>query len=226
MTPLVDGEVYHFVSRGLYDGVSILWDRETGTVWNHITGEAMHGPSVGHWLPIYNLLHTNVEAALEADPDLRIAISDRPIRRRGNFLDWMLGRFTSLSERFRGTIAKQDDRRPTLEVGIGVWTENVARYYALEDVLAAGEAIADELDGRRVVVYVEPSSRALMALYADTRDAGWVGGELRMDDDLVLRKGRLYDSAGDRVEIERPLQQFTRWYGFALAFPGTEIYAE
>jgi hypothetical protein len=226
LTPIVDGEVYHYVSRGLYNGVSILWDRETGSVWDHITGEAMYGPSVGHWLPIYNLLHTNAAAALEADPELRIAISDRPIRQRGNFLDWVMGRFTSLSERFERTIAKEDKRRPTLEVGIGLWTENVARYYSMEDVLAAGEAISDELDGRRLVVYVEPRSRALGALYAETGNAEWVEGELRLDDGVVLREGRLYGSDGARLEIERPLQLFTRWYGFALTFPGTEIYGE
>jgi hypothetical protein len=40
----------------------------------------------------------------------------------------------------------------------------------------------------------------------------------------VLRDGVLYDSAGQYREIERPLQLFTRWYGFALTFPGTTIY--
>jgi len=29
MTPSIDGKVYHFESRGLYDGVSLLWDEET-----------------------------------------------------------------------------------------------------------------------------------------------------------------------------------------------------
>ena len=186
----------------------------------------MYGPSAGQRLPVYNLLHTNAEAALEAYPDLHVALSDRPIRQRGNFLDWIRSRLTGLNDRFQGTIAKEDDRRPTLEVGIGVWTDEVARYYPMEGVLAAGEALVDRLDGRGLVVYVEPRSRALAAIYAETRAAEWVEGELRLDAGVTLREGRLYDSAGERLEIDRPLQQFTRWYGFALAFPGTEIYGE
>ena len=31
------------------------------------------------------------------------------------------------------------------------------------------------------------------------------------------------DSAGRQIEITRPLQLFTRWYGWALMFPDTEI---
>jgi hypothetical protein len=34
----------------------------------------------------------------------------------------------------------------------------------------------------------------------------------------------LFERDGRRVEVERPQQVFTRWYGFALTFPGTEIF--
>jgi len=224
LTPFVDGKVHHFESRGLYDGVSILWDEETGTIWDHITGEAVYGPLAGARLPVYNLLHTTVEAALEADPDLEIAISERPIRVEGNFLKQIFERLTGLNERFQGTMAREDTRRPTMEVGIGVWDGDAAKYYAMEDVLDAGEVIVDRLNGRGVVVYVEPRSRALAALRANASGARWADGELRLDTGQVFRDGALFDESGERQEIERPLQVFTRWYGFALTFPETEIY--
>jgi hypothetical protein len=47
LTPLVNGEVHHFENRGLYDGLSTLWDEETGSIWNHISGEAVYGPLLG-----------------------------------------------------------------------------------------------------------------------------------------------------------------------------------
>ena len=224
LTPSVDGKVHHFESRGLYDGVSILWDEETGTFWDHITGEAVYGPLAGARLPVYNLLHTTVEAALEADPDLQIAISERPIRVDGNFVQRVFERLTGLSERFEGTMAREDTRRHTMEVGIGVWEGDAAKYYAMEDVLDAGDVIVDRLNGRGVVVYVEPKSRALAALYANAAGARWADGELRLDTGQVFRNGALFDESGERQEIERPLQVFTRWYGFALTFPETEIY--
>jgi hypothetical protein len=40
----------------------------------------------------------------------------------------------------------------------------------------------------------------------------------------VLESGVLRDSSGERVEIVRPLQLFSRWYGFALTFPETTIH--
>ncbi len=52
----------------------------------------------------------------------------------------------------------------------------------------------------------------------------WADGELLLDTGQVFRDGALFDESGERQEIERPLQVFTRWYGFALTFPETEIY--
>ena len=36
MTPRVDGEVHTFTEQGLYDGLFIMWDEESGTYWNHL----------------------------------------------------------------------------------------------------------------------------------------------------------------------------------------------
>jgi hypothetical protein len=113
-----------------------------------------------------------------------------------------------------------------MEVGIGIWTEEVAKYFPMEVILEAGDAIVDELNGRAIVLYVEPSSRAPSAFYSETKSATWVDGELHLDDGVVLRDGRLFDADGERLEVERPLQLFTRWYGFALTFPETEVYGE
>ena len=47
---------------------------------------------------------------------------------------------------------------------------------------------------------------------------------LRIGEELVLESGVLRDASGERLEMDRPLQLFSRWYGFALTFPGTNIY--
>lgn len=125
---------------------------------------------------------------------------------------------------FRRTIAGEDTRRPTMDVGIGVWTEERARYYPLEAVRAAGNLLVDSFDGRNLVIYVEPVSGALAAMYMDAAKAAWEGEELQLGDGTALRDGVLRDAAGERLDLERPLQLFTRWYGFALTFPETEIY--
>src|SRR5947209_9094025 len=70
--------MHHFNNVGLYDALFVMQDAETKTLWNHITGEAVYGPLLGRSLgPIANLLQMNVKQALELDPKMQIAISDR-----------------------------------------------------------------------------------------------------------------------------------------------------
>lgn len=71
---------------------------------------------------------------------------------------------------------------------------------------------------------VESDTPLHAALYADASAATPTDAGLNLGGVGVLRDGVLYDSAGQYREIERPLQLFTRWYGFALTFPGTTIY--
>ena len=134
------------------------------------------------------------------------------------------GRTRQLRPGFRATIAEEDTRRPTMELGLGIWAGSEQRYYPMELVRELGGAALDQLDGRSIVVYMEPESFTLAALYADASAATLTDAGLDLGGVGVLRGGVLYDSDGQRREIERPLQLFTRWYGFALTFPGTTIY--
>jgi hypothetical protein len=224
MTPVIDGKTHHFVFRGLYDGVSMLTDYRTESYWNHITGRAMYGPLQGAEMPVANLLHMSVEQALAAHPDLRIAISDRPVSGQQSRFWPLAKQIPVLSERLRSTMAGEDVRRPTMDVGLGVWNDEAARYYPLEHVAAAGNVLFDRLAGRRVLVYFDPSGHALAAIYSDATEARWDGKTLRLDTGARIRSGVLFGPDGERLPLERPLQMFTRWYGFALTFPDTEIY--
>ena len=37
-------------------------------------------------------------------------------------------------------------------------------------------------------------------------------------------RGVFYDAAGERVRVPRPLQVYTRWYGFSQTFDEPVIY--
>ena len=119
---------------------------------------------------------------------------------------------------------KEDTRLPTMEIGLGVWTDSEQRYFTLEAVQAAGGAIVDSFDGRRLVVYVESGSYGLDAFFTEEQTASTDGPRVRVGEQLVLEGGVLRDESGERIEMDRPLQMFSRWYGFALTFPGTSIY--
>lgn len=221
MIPRIDGKVHHFESRGLYDGLSLLVDYESGTWWDHVSGAAVWGPLAGTKLPLFNLLHSTVEQSLAADADIRVAISDREIRD-----EWSphTRRRSRLNEFFRKTMGREDDRVERMDIGIGVWTDHTHRYYSMVDIETNGKVIIDEMDGRRVLIYVTPMSNAPVAVFTDATSFSWEGDEIHLDTGEVVRQGTVYDANGERVAVERPLQTFTRWYGFSLTFPGAEVY--
>jgi hypothetical protein len=94
----------------------------------------------------------------------------------------------------------------------------------MEVVQAAGGAIVDDFDGRRLLVYVEPETYALDGFFTEKETVSVEDSRVMVGDELVLENGVLRDSRGDRLEMDRPLQLFSRWYGFALTFPNTTIY--
>ena len=221
-TPTIDGQLLHFEYRGLFNGVSLLWDSETGSYWHHITGKALDGPMKGRQMPMYNLLLATVEQALEGDPDLMVAISDREIRTRSRWSP-LTDRVRMLSDRLRRTMRGEDSRRPEMDIGLGVWTNDTQTYYPMEVVNDKGGFVFDRIDGRGVLIYIEPTANTVAALYTEARGASWDGTVLRMNNGRHVRAGGLFDGDSE-VRAERPMQVFTRWYGYALTFPGTGVY--
>ncbi|MBI2186462.1 MAG: DUF3179 domain-containing protein [Acidobacteria bacterium] len=223
MIPTIDGKAHHFVVGGLYDGVFVAQDTETGTLWNHVTGEALHGPLVGRRLQVLNLLQVNVEQALAVDPETRVAISGQPFvsgTRRSRLSDPK----ADLNDRFLSTMGSEDTRRPRMELGLGVWTGATHRFYPLERIRQRGEAFVDELDGRKLLVYIDPDASTPAAFFVTASGAKVQGGEIRLDNGDVVRSGVRLDRTGRRRNAEHPQQLFTRWYGFALMFPGCEVF--
>jgi hypothetical protein len=219
----------HFDNVGLYDGLFVMQDHESKTLWNHISGEALYGPHVGRTLgPVGNLRQINAEEALEFDPAMQVAISDRPytggrsgVPGQGNLSD-----DARLMPMFIETLGSEDTRRPRMDMGLGIWTAETRRYYPMDEIRARGGAFIDRLDGRDVLVFIDPRSATPTALFVDAAAATVEGREIHLDTGAVVRAGTLYDASGARVEGDLPQQIFTRWYGYSLTFPGAEVFGE
>ena len=221
MTPVIDGKVHRFEELGLYDGLVLLGDKETKSYWHHITGESLYGPLAGKKIPVQNIFHTTVEEALENYPDIHVAISDARMREGVGVLG-RLGR--ELRKRFLNTMGKADTRREDMDIGLGIWTGDEARYYPYDEVRTSGNVIFDTFAGRRMVVFYAPDALALLAVHTDATSATWEGDDLHLSSGQVVRRGILYEADGSRSEIDVPMQVFTRWYGFYLTWPKTEVY--
>ncbi len=221
MTPVIDGKVHQFQELGLYDGLVLLGDKETKSYWHHITGESLYGPLAGKKMPVQNIFHTTVDEALENYPDIHIAISNARMRQRGSVLS-RLG--SGLGRMVRNTMGKADTRRDDMDIGLGIWAGDKGRYYPYDEVRAAGDVIFDTFEGRRMVVFYAPDALALLAVHTDATSATWEGNELHLNTGQVVRYGILYEPDGSRSETDSPMQVFTRWYGFYLTWPKTEVY--
>ena len=229
LIPRVGDAVHTFTEQGLYDGLFLMWDHESGTRWNHMTGEAVHGPLVGERLEIENVLHTTVEQVLAEDPDAIMAWSEHPsaLQRSGEgpgLLSRLLEAIREVPDMFPGTMGEEDDRRDRMEMGIGIWEDESAKYYPMPAIRESGDAIMDDFAGSHVLIYYDPTARALSAEVTDAESFAWDGRVLRLSNGDRIEEGILYGAAGARKERNRPLQVFTRWYGFSLTFPETEVY--
>ncbi len=99
-----------------------------------------------------------------------------------------------------------------------------ARYYAQDDVMKQGRALLDTFGGRTVLIYYDPGSFTLGAHFVEADRVWWEDDTLRLSSGHYIRDGVMHNEDGSRIRTERPLQVFTRWYGFALTFPEAEIY--
>jgi hypothetical protein len=245
---VIDGRTLHFTNAGLYDGLFTLYDAETHTLWNHITGDAEYGPMLGRTLgPPGNQLQMSVKQALEMDPKMEIAISGRTYFAGGRQFGTAKGFAPAggrggggggsqgprgpnpdakMNDRFAGTLGKEDLRRPRMELGLGVWTPNARRYYPMTRIREKGGVIVDRIDGKPLVVYIDPDTNNLAAIHVRAAGATMRGKDIVLDNGSVVRQGVLLDRGGKRMAMERPQQLFTRWYGWALTFPGGEVFGD
>lgn len=122
----------------------------------------------------------------------------------------------------------EDSRGDRMELGLGLWTDNVARYYPLTTLRDDANLILDELDSRPVLIVFDDTTGIPAAYYVEAASAhthaGAHGAQLHFDNGLTYSAGVFHDADGDPVKPDRPLQLFTRWYGFSFTFPACEIY--
>ena len=255
MVPSIDGKQLHFDNVGLYDALFVMQDVETKTLWHHITGEALYGSHVGRTLgPIGNLMQINVEQALAMNTATEIAISDRvyfaggerfgtatglgpganlaaaesmpPPRQQARTAGPRINADMRLMNQFVSTLADEDLRLPRMDVGLGIWAGSARRYYPMESIREQGGAFIDAFDGKNMLVFIDLDTYTPTALFVDAAGATVEGKEIHFDNGSIFRSGMLFDRDGVGRSPDRPQQLFTRWYGFALTFPGAEIFGQ
>jgi len=149
MSPVLDGKLYHFQEIGVYNGQQIFEDRETHSLWNHLTGEALHGELEGKHLDVIGSLRmTTLGDEMKSNPNMPIYISGQRKLYRSLMrfiIKVILGRWNKnwLPPHFEKTLPLIDDSLPKMSMGLAVKINNHIRFYPLELIK---NGIADNLD--------------------------------------------------------------------------------
>lgn len=182
---------------GYANGLTVIADEETGTLWDHITGEAFEGPLKGEILEAWPTFITTVEVESASHPQTQLYSSS--YRSPGMWVMQRLARLTRIGGKgwippsfYRSMATPIDSRLPKLTQGLGVLAEGKARYYPL-DRLPRDSPTEDSWNGRTLRLEWQEGGTPL----ATWRD----GGEL-------------------------PMQFLSRWYGFSFSYPECTIYRD
>jgi hypothetical protein len=228
VVPIVKGQVHRFRVTGIYNGMSMMSDGETGSVWEHVTGECIRGPLQGTQLDTRPAQYLTVAQLLEAAPDANIALSRASWQSRlldVLLLRRMLAPTGYMPGIFRLSLTQSDTRVPELEIGLGIWSDGHARFYPMNTIRGQNSALMDTLDQQQLVIYIDPTSATPAAHRTTAQIQGWEGDTLVLDSGERIRNGCVLNAAAEQRPIDRPNQQFTRWFGFSYMFPGCEIFS-
>lgn len=230
--PVVNGVAHTFEVAGLYNGLFVMSDRETGSVWTHYDGTVLTGPLAdqGLQLSIKSMAHTTWERWSEDHPDTLVLAPIDEYRGWYGTAQWGDAAIGNpwLGPLFSDTLTHTDDRLPGNELVLGAGVGDDFRAFPLS---AVGElsVVHDELGGHPIVVFLDPVNLFGLAFSAV------VGAEQR---EFEVVDGEVYDSEGNRwrldgvatagpdegASLEFVTSFVTEWYGWVAYHPHTSIH--
>jgi hypothetical protein len=226
--PVVDGERYTFEVAGLYNGVFVMKDRQTGSIWTHYDGTVLTGPLAGGdtRLTIIPLVHATWEEWVASYPDSLVLdwYPEFAARYRARLDEGEPG----IGPGFQRTILNWDDRLPENELVLGVETTSESRAYVLAELPAEPAVLADGVGDTPVVVFSDGAGFALAyspilegeTLTFSVDGGAWVDQSATVWDRTGLALSG--PNAGKRLGF---ITSFvTEWYGWAAYHPETSIY--
>ena len=160
-------------------------DRETGSVWSHLDGEAIQGPVTGATMEFIPILLTTWEEWLDLNPDTVVLSDDTPFRSR--YRDAQVG---MPNPRAGQDLLYGDDRLDAEELVLGVITDESYAAYPLFELRESDGVINDTMDGMPIVILYDAESNSATAFsrVIDGQEAQFEfvsGGPFRARDDVT-----------------------------------------
>jgi hypothetical protein len=228
--PEVNQKMLYFEVAGVYNGMVMMTDRDTGSYWDHITGECLHGQHKGVQLEVLHShlvltaeeLSTNYPNSLYAVAKMNFLqrffskIQDKKSSTKGNGF---------LPPFFRKSMLKKDTRFPEMEMGLGIWEEqDLAKFYAIKKIKERGGQFIESFNNQSLLIYIAPLNGTPNAIYIPNGlTASWKEDTLVLSNGSYIRSGKFFSNENEELKINEPGQMFSRWYGFIATFPNCSI---
>ena len=224
----VNGKTLTFgVSGKLIRNSLVMFDRETGTLWSHLTGEALDGPLLGQHLDQVLSAQTTWGRWRAAHPRTLMLDVDPGDVKFDPYQNYYGAPDAGVVGRKRS-----DDRLPVKEKVVGVRLGGKVKAYSFT-ALARDRVVNDTIGGVPLLVVFDGPSQSgavyrrdpggKLLTFAPGRDAlSMVDSETRSTWDGISGKA----IAG--VDVDMRLEQvpitYSFWFGWVDFYPNTELY--
>jgi hypothetical protein len=153
----VDGRTLTFRLIGINNQNFVMQDEETGTWWQQVSGEAIHGPLKGQKLTLIPADQLTFETWRSESPRGRVLVPEEAIVRDGGYapVDWEV----RMQRNPPPASAAADTRLPARALVIGVELNGASRAYPVEAVNAS-RILLDDLGGRAIAIVRAPDGRS------------------------------------------------------------------
>ena len=219
-----------FEVAGVYRRNMIMRDRQTGTLWQHATGEALLGPLAGSQLRLLGGELVRWSKWQSMKPHTKLMVEPEPADGRypglvpRQRLNYMLNHFTT---NYAAAGLVTDKRLPLHEEVIGVTVSGVDKAYPLS-LIRAAELVHDQIDDDHLVIMYDAdgdSIRGFICPAAVTRS------QLKRDDGgLATTDGKMRwlvtgePVTPDTPPLEKLWVERQWWLGWVEFHPASEIY--
>lgn len=226
---MIEGQTYTFEVFGLQEGVLVMIDRETGSVWSHLDGVALEGPETGAQMEFIPMLVSTWEDWRDLNPSTVVLSDDTPFRSRYRDVEVGMPNPQGGLDLLYG-----DDRLKAEELVLGVMTDESFAAYPLFELSGTDGVVNDTIDQLPIVIFYDAGSNSATAFsrVIDGREAQFeaVGSDPFLARDNLTNTTWNITGVGVAGVAEGDALDFvvayvSEWYGWSAYHPATTLFA-
>lgn len=230
--PHHNGQRLTFGFHGIWQGVAVLYDKQTRSLWMHLTGECIDGPLEGATLKPITGRHVQWWEWRRDHPETQVMSEDNTFRDR-YFPEQASRRGKDFfPPEFNPTIDDRDARLPPSALCYGIKAAGAVKAYPFVALMNAEQGVVNDVVGETpVVVIFEPLTRSAAAHSRQLGDNTLVFQ--RAADGLLVdaasgshfdRDGRCIDGEYKGRQLPEVFGVQAEWYGWYATYPETELF--